>query len=116
MVINKLRDASDAVAAHFRLAAVGIEHAHARISFVGGANEDQSVRADAEMPIADGPAQARGVVRHRVAQAIDVNVVVADAVHFGEMHVSSHLYPRAAAPGRSAYSHSIVARCLLLLS
>ena len=42
------------------------------------------VGADAEMPIADPPAQARGIVRHRVGDAINIDVVVADAVHLGE--------------------------------
>src|ERR1700687_3770623 len=116
MVINELRDASDPVAAHFRLAAVGIEHAHARVRLVGGADEDQPIRTDPEMPIADGPAQSSRIMRHRVAEAIDVDILVADAVHFGETHVSSHVCPRAAARGLSDYSHSIVAGGLLLIS
>src|SRR5947209_2020878 len=43
------------------------------------------------MAIADGPAKSGRIVRHRVAKAIDVDIVVAGAVHLGETHVSRYL-------------------------
>ena len=43
-------------------------------------------RADAEMPVADRPTQAGGIGRHRFVEAIDVDVIVAGTLHFGETH------------------------------
>ena len=86
VVVDELGDAADAVAAHLRLAAVGVEHAHLRVGDLGGADEDEAVAADAEVPVADAPGELGGVGGRRLADAIDVDVVVADAVHLVESH------------------------------
>src|SRR5206468_5938116 len=89
VVIHILGDATDAVAAHLGFAAVGVVHAHSGIGLVGRAEEDQAIRTDAAMPVADHPAESSRVVRHRLAEAIHVDVIIAGAVHFGETHVCS---------------------------
>ncbi len=44
----------------------------------------QAVAADAEMPVGHFTGQLTRVRRQRIGQAIDINIVVASAVHFGE--------------------------------
>src|SRR5947209_5882327 len=41
------------------------------------------------MPVADRSAQAGRVVRHRIAEAIDVDIIIAGPVHFREAHGST---------------------------
>ena len=89
MIVNEFRDTTDAVAAHLALAAVGVEHAHAGVGFFRWANEDEPIRADAEMAVADDFRQGDRVFRSGLANAIDIDVVVAGALHFGEAHASS---------------------------
>ena len=86
VVVDVLGDAADAVAAHFGLGAVGVEHPHLGVGAVDGADQDQAVGADAEVAIGDRAGEGRGVGGNRLAEAIDVDVVVAGAVHFGEEH------------------------------
>src|SRR5262249_14348903 len=80
VVVEVFPHTADAVAAHLRFTAISVEHAHAGVGLVGGANEDEAVSANAEMTVADSPAQPCGVVWHRVAEAIDIDVVVAAAL------------------------------------
>src|SRR5262245_1063406 len=84
--MNVLRDAADAVAAHLPFRTVDIEHAHLGVGDLRRADEDKAVRADAGVPVADGAGEGARVTRLRLPHAIDVDVVVADAVHFGELH------------------------------
>src|SRR5260370_10413724 len=86
MVIQEFGDTADAVSAHLGLAAVGVEHAHTGIRLVRRADQDQAVRADAEMAIADGTAKSCRIMRNRVAKAIDIDIVVARPMHLGETH------------------------------
>ena len=81
-----LGDAANAVAAHLRFAAVGVEHAHAHIGALGWANQDEAIAADAEVAIADLDAQLGRMTRRRIAHAIDVDVIVADALVLPESH------------------------------
>ena len=78
-------DAANAVAAHFGFAAVGVEHAHADVGFLGGEDEDQAVGSDAEVAIGDADGEARGI-GDCLGEAVDVDVVVPDALHFRELH------------------------------
>ena len=61
VIVNVLRHAPDAVAAHFRLGAVGIEHLHPGVGDLGGEDEDQAVAADAEVAVGDSAGEFRGV-------------------------------------------------------
>ena len=84
-------NAADAVAAHFGFRAIGVEHAHADggaggFGGVGGwGDEDESVAADTEVAVSDFHREFFGVVDF-LGEGIDVDVVVADAVHFDETH------------------------------
>ena len=84
------RHAADAVAAHLAFAGVGVKHAHAQVG-IGTrrrAHGDEPVTANREMPVAHDPRHAREIER-RVLRSIDVNVVVADAMHLCELHGAS---------------------------
>ena len=83
VVIQILADAADAVAAHFTLRAVGVEDAHLRIRPVGRGNEDNAVATDAEMRFGKRDGQLFGV-RDLLVEAVDIDVIVAAAVHFSE--------------------------------
>jgi hypothetical protein len=72
-------------AAHLRLAAVSVEHAHAHVGLVRRQDKDEAVAADAEVPIGDLLRNGRRV-GDRFFEAVDVNVVVTEAVHLGETH------------------------------
>src|SRR5262245_49171752 len=87
MIVEVFCHTANAVAAHLRLAAVGVEHTHAGVRLFRRTNQDQAIGADAEMPIADGAAQRSRIARRRSTKAIDVDIVVAAALHFGETHV-----------------------------
>src|SRR5579885_1229164 len=86
MIVHKLRHATDTVAAHLRFAAVGVVHAHTGVGLVGRTDQDQTITADAEMAVADGAAESRRIVRHRLTKAIDIDVIVAAAVELPESH------------------------------
>src|SRR5262249_14142180 len=86
MVVDVLGDAAQPVAAHFRLAAVGVVHPHPRVGLPRRANQDQAVAADAEMPVADRARERCRISGEPLGETIDVNVIVAAALHFGEAH------------------------------
>lgn len=87
VVVGQFAGAADTVAAHLRLASVGVEHPHAEVGagrVIGREQEDQPVGADAEMAIGDVPGEF-GRVIDPMAEGVDVDVVISDAVHFVEM-------------------------------
>lgn len=89
VVVNILGDTADAVAAHFRFAAISVEHSHARVGSFGGTDEDQAVPSHAKVPIADGNRSLGDIARNRLGKAINVNVIIAQTVHFGKTHKNS---------------------------
>ena len=86
MIVDVFGDAPHAVAAHFRFAAVGVEHPHAGIGLFGRADQNQPVRADPLVPVGNGDRQPRNVSRDGFREAIDVDVVISRPVHLGEFH------------------------------
>src|SRR5690242_18494543 len=91
MIVNIFGHAANAVAAHLRLAAIGVVHAHTRVGLVGRTDKDQAIAADAEMAVADSATESGRIVRHRIPEAIDVDVIVPAALHFREAHRISSL-------------------------
>ena len=90
-----LGNASDAVAAHGPLAAVGVEHAHLCVRRVAVADADEAVRPHGKVPGAQG--HRRGSrVKGKAGKAVHIDVVVAAALHFGEIQNHRKLPP----PGR----------------
>ena len=90
VVKGVLCDATDAIAAHFCFAAIGIEHAHFHVSLFRGLNQNQPIAAHAEIPIADFARQALGIF-DALPETVNVDVVVAGTVHFDEFHSRPHL-------------------------
>jgi len=86
VIVQVLGDAADAVAAHLAFGAVGVEHAHPGTRPLGWHDQDEAVGSDPEMAIAHGDRQLRGIPGRRLAERLDVYVVVAKAVHLGELH------------------------------
>ena len=58
-LVQHLGHAAQAVAAHLGLAAVGVEHAHARVAAGAGQDRQHAVRAHAEVAVADLPDDRR---------------------------------------------------------
>ena len=88
-VIGILAHAARGIAAHFGLGAVGIEHAHPEIGHPRGQDEHQTVRTHAEMPVAHARGKLTGIV-DLFFKTIDVDIVVADALHLGEAQFTGH--------------------------
>lgn len=81
-------DAPDSVAAHFGFRAVVVEHAHLDVGgcgIVGWEDKDEAVAADACVAVGDLDGEAHGIA-DGFFESVDVDVVVAEAVHFGELH------------------------------
>ena len=70
-LVEQLGDAADAVAAHLGLAAVGVEHAHARVAHLAGQDREHAVAADAEVAIAERAHDRRILGRWTGAQRRD---------------------------------------------
>ena len=81
-VVHKFSHAADTVAAHFRFAAVGIENAHFEVGDLGILNQNQAVGADTEVPVRPFNGQLRRILHLTVV----VEIVVAKALHFRQMH------------------------------
>jgi len=77
------RDAADAVAAHLAAAAVRVVHLHPAVGDVGRADQNEPVGADGGGARRDQARDARRV-GDLVGEGVDVDVIVADAVHLGE--------------------------------
>jgi len=86
VIVGVLRHAANAVAAHLRLAAVRVEYPHPDIRFLRWHDENEAVRAHAEVPIRDRAGERRRVV-HCLPGSVDENVVVSDPVHLREAHL-----------------------------
>ena len=82
--------AAGGVAAHLGLGAVRIEHAHANVGLIRGKNQDEAVGTDAEMPVRHSFRQAFRV-RDMLLKTIDVNVIIAAALHLGERERLCHV-------------------------
>src|SRR5207248_6010442 len=87
MVIDILGQTTNAIATHLRLAPVSIKHAHTEISPGRGQDQNQAVGADAKMPVADRPCHLSRVV-DLLLEAVDIDIVIPYAVHFGEFHAT----------------------------
>ena len=93
--IEIARRAAQAVSAHFRLAAIGVENAHARVRLVRGADQNQSIRAHAIVRPRNAHGQRRRVA-HLLRKRVHINIIVPQALHFDEFHAFP---PARRAPG-----------------
>ena len=86
MHMQPLSHAADAVAAHLRLAAVGVEDAHGAVCArrFRGADADDAVGTHREVPRRELPGQRNNVLRHAGGPAVQIDIVVGAALHFGK--------------------------------
>src|SRR5438132_10867692 len=89
-VIDILRQATNAVAAHLRLTADRVKYAHAEIGMGRGQDQDQAISANTKVPVTDRPCHLRRMV-DRLLEAIDIDIVIPYAVHFGEFHAPTSI-------------------------
>ena len=90
MFVEISRHAADAVAAHFGLAAVGIDDAHARVAGGRVADQEQAVGAERLDPIAD-PHREAGRIGERRKPLVDEHEVVAAPVHLDHRDAVVHV-------------------------
>ena len=83
VVVQVFAHAADAVAAHFTLRTVGVKNAHLRIRLVRRGDQNDAVAADAEMRLAQPDRKFLGI-GDRLVKTVEIDVVVAAAVHLGE--------------------------------
>ena len=81
-------DAADAVAAHLRLGAVGIDDPHGYVRALSRQDIEDAVRTDAEMTVADLLAPCR-IHRDRVGDAVEDDEVVPDPMVLPELHLTA---------------------------
>lgn len=74
---------ANGIAAHFRLAAIGIEDAHGKIGALGGGKQHQPIAADSGVAVADAAGKTGGLI-DGLGTAVDEDIVVAAALHFEE--------------------------------
>jgi len=94
---NILCHATDGVAAHFALAAIQIEHTHFRIRNGAGQNQDHAVASDGKVAGRHLPREVRGVKVERRVEQVDINIIVACAVHFGKSDLTHYTPPQGTA-------------------
>ena len=81
---HELGEAADAVAAHLALGAVHVVHPHPDGGALRRRDDDEAVGADAEVAVGYAPRDLGPVAL--LVQAVDVDVVVACALEFREVH------------------------------
>ena len=84
IVIDELAEAANAVAAHFRFAAIAVKDAHPRIRAIGGQGQDEAVAANAKAPVGQAPRQKVQTVRQGLMKTVYDDKVVSYAMHLGE--------------------------------
>ena len=84
-IVHILAQAADAVAAHLSPGAIGVVHLHGKVPPPAGADADQAIRPPHQSGgRRAGPPDRRG--RGTVGEAVEVDVVVSQPLHFGEAH------------------------------
>lgn len=84
VVINIFAYAARGIATHLSFRAVGVEHTHPEVGNIGGEDKDDTIASNAEMAVAHSASEGGDIVRNRGRQAVDINIIVACALHFGE--------------------------------
>ena len=84
--VQPLGHTADAVAAHLCLAAVRVKNAHPAIGpgGNGGTDADDAIGSHGKMPPGQVPRQRDDVLRHAAFPAVQIDVIVGTALHFGK--------------------------------
>ena len=88
MVVDIFRDTSQTITAHFSLATIQIEHLHPSVSDFARANADHAISPNAKLSVGNRNRQIGDVFGYFLSKAIDINIVIASAVHFREFHAA----------------------------
>ena len=98
VIVGIFADAADAVAAHGALGSVRIVHDHADVRYFRRSDENQAVRADAEVAVRNVDGRCPRIRNGISFRDIAVYVVVPASVHLCEMHMLSfflfQIHPR----------------------
>ena len=98
-VVDELRHATDSVSAHLRTASVRIVHLHFKIRLLRRIDENHAVPADPEMAVAHFPDKIRlSFLRNLLCGPVNIDVIIAAAVHFGKFYFHSFFLPSTAWP------------------
>src|SRR3972149_6307786 len=85
VIVHIFCNTANTVSAHLRLAAVGIEDTHLAICRLRRQYKDKPVRPYAKMPVANNRGDLYRVFNF-FFKTIDIDVIVADAMHLCEFH------------------------------
>ena len=88
LVIEKFPHTANSVAAHLSLGAICVIHFHPEICSLGGADTDEPIGPHAKVAVRHAPRQSRQV-SGTALRAVQIDVIVPQAVHFGEFHRSA---------------------------
>ena len=98
LVVHILAQAADAVAAHLSPRAIGVVHLHGKVPPPAGADADQAIRPHTKVAVGE-PDRQPGGVGGTAGEAVEVDVVVSQPLHFGEAHAITPFRGAAGAPG-----------------
>ena len=85
MLVHVFSHTADAVAAHRALRAVGVVHFHRKICCFGCPDQNQPVRADAEMAVTYRFCQPSRTL-HPLLHGIYIDIIISAALHFCKTH------------------------------
>ena len=85
VIIGIFCHTADTVAAHSAPGAVSIVHIHLTIRHFRRLDQNQSVRTDTEVTVADPYGRAVWIL-YLFFKAIDIHIVIADTLHFCKLH------------------------------
>ena len=88
VVIDILAHTAGTVAAHHGFGAIGIENAHHEVGHLAAADEDEAIRTNARVVFAPAYGELLWIL-DRVEVGVDVDVVIAQTLHFGEFYHKS---------------------------
>ena len=107
VVVEILPHAANPVAAHLPAAAIRVIHLHAGMGRLRGANQNEPIPANTRPTLTHLPGDSGGVGKLGV-ERIDVDIVVADAVHLGKREFHAYCLPLTAYPACSGQTSSTV--------
>jgi hypothetical protein len=87
MIEHIFSHAANTVAAHFRFTTIGIKHPHAGVGHIRRLDQYEPITAYAKSSIGNLNRQCVCRERQLFLEAVDVNIVVARAMHFSKFHI-----------------------------
>ena len=76
---------ANSVSAHGTLRAVQVIHIHFTVCHIGWLDQNQSVRSDSEVTVADKFCDSRRIT-YSFFKAVYIYIIVSDSMHFGKFH------------------------------